>query len=196
MMQKGFVRFRRAWVFFILLWHLFGIWVNIPALVVFLSPFASWALSLVFEPVRQYVPVISAFAIGAFVATLVPITSYLRKGSFSWLLQGYRIIEVEHAYRISNDEPSKHTATAIKTIEARRWGVNLVEFRYLWTGTGKVDTTVTSPGHNLLMPSGRKLGWNVYYIDLGETLPRGGRARIEVEQRLTDSDQTFESFLA
>ncbi|MBQ0904423.1 hypothetical protein [Micromonospora sp. U21] len=139
------------------------------------------------------VGLLTGLALGALSATLL----LQRRSRIVEIQRGYKWISAEFHYEIDEQDPHQHTHFVKIYIEATRDGAFLFRNQYLWSGSGsEAPLEVTSKGHRLLGEVKKSSGWAAYYVDLGHEMQKGERSCVEIVQRLTDSGEKFDPFIA
>ena len=111
--------------------------------------------------------------------------------------RGYRTVRAEYVYSINADDPHLHQQDVLLEIEALRDGVTVFYNQYWWTGKGTDrGPEIRSTGHRLIEPPRTYIGWQAYTVDLGRPLRKNERETVAIRQRMTDTEEAFESVLA
>jgi hypothetical protein len=169
--------------------------VNIFTIISFFASIVGAGITTFWTKYRDYAFLLSAFALGIFVAVVTAIV-ISKSPPTKWLIRGYRWVRVEYLYCIH--DPKHHSQTITILLEAVRPGVVLFENRYQWSGRGREELPkiISPPEATLLGPPIQHGLWKYYYVHLGRELSVGERIEVKISQELYDDEGRFEPFLA
>ncbi len=135
-------------------------------------------------PVLIGLAVVLAAAATGFAGGRYTATKQRASGEYSWHAADY-------TYQIDQADVLHHIQTSTIRIRANHDNVQLFRNRYWWTGVGRSELAVLSPGHKLITELVRD-AWCYYYILLEQALGKGGYTTIVVRHDLYDSERKFQ----
>lgn len=138
-----------------------------------------------------------AFLAGVTVTSGIAVVIVAGRSSDTEDQLGYRWTSASYTYSIDPTDPHFHRQRVDVEICALRDGVRTFTNQYLWSGSGVDDLPeIVSPHSYLMGPVMRSGGWKHYAVSLDPPLRRGEVGTVSLLQRLIDSDERFDSFLA
>lgn len=135
------------------------------------------------------------FATGALLLAFIAVAIYVisvSSTSTKWLLRGYQLLSAEYVYEIHDNQAIHYSQTTTIRLKALRYGVEILEQRYNWTGIGEegkpqiisqdsrnkfIGFVETSPSAN---------DWRYFYIHFGHRLVAGEKTEVKVVQHFYD----------
>lgn len=100
-----------------------------------------------------------------------------------------------HILRFS-DDPEVMIGDTIINIRALRDGVDRVNLKFFWTGTGTSDLKLQSPGHYISGKPVRREVFSYYDVCFGRRLKANEPEEIRIRQTFEDTGRTFEPVLS
>ncbi len=139
-------------------------------------------------------------AAGLLIAVLVLLTSV---GLLLWAFlvhrrsssAPYQWVAAEYVFRFDHDDLRRQCQVITVRIRARRDNVCCFENSYYWSGSGRSDVKVTSPGHRFVGEVPADDSKKLYWIHLDTPLERGQETEIRIEQELFDEQRSLKPML-